>query len=250
MEYVIRKKYHGDILFYIDKIENDVAYLRGVYVRILASAPLDDLIYVSEAEKPFYENKCRHNRHLFELKNKTSKHITGKILHIDSDLEYLKKCNEIYEKLGLYAICVYLDEEEATLYVLDLVKEYNIDIVVLTGHDSYNQNDSFNLDNYRNSKAFYKAVKMLREEYSLDELFIYAGACQSNFEALIASGANMASSPKRINIDALDPLVCAVIAATTPFNRLIPYEKIWEYSMSKNDGIGGIDSYGKMRILR
>ena len=217
MEYVIRKKYHGDILFYIDKIENDVAYLRGVYVRILASAPLNDLIYVSEVEKPFYENKCRHNRHLFDLKNKTSKHITGKILHIDSDLEYLKKCNEIYEKLGLYAICVYLDEEEAALYVLDLVKEYNIDIVVLTGHDSYNQNDSFNLDNYRNSKAFYKTV---------------------------------ASSPKRINIDALDPLVCAVIAATTPFNRLIPYEKIWEYSMSKNDGIGGIDSYGKMRILR
>lgn len=90
MEYVIRKKYHGDILFYIDKIENDVAYLRGVYVRILASAPLNDLIYVSEVEKPFYENKCRHNRHLFDLKNKTSKHITGKILHIDSDLEYLK----------------------------------------------------------------------------------------------------------------------------------------------------------------
>ena len=93
MEYVIRKKYHGDILFYIDKIENDVAYLRGVYVRILASAPLNDLIYVSEVEKPFYENKCRHNRHLFDLKNKTSKHITGKILHIDSDLEYLKKDN-------------------------------------------------------------------------------------------------------------------------------------------------------------
>lgn len=67
------------------------------------------------------------------------------------------------------------------MYVLDLVKEYNIDIVVLTGHDSYNQNDSFNLDNYRNSKAFYKTVKMLRDKYRLDELFIYAGACQSNF---------------------------------------------------------------------
>ena len=237
-------------MFYIDKIENDIAYLRGVYVRIYATAYLDDLIYVNEFEKVFYENKCRHNRHLLELKAKTSKHITGKILHIDSDLEYLKKCNEIYEKLGLFAICVYLEENEASKYILDLVKDYKADIVVLTGHDSFNQNDSFNLENYRNSKAFYQTVSLLRENYSLDELFIYAGACQSNFEALIASGANIASSPKRINIDALDPLVCAVIAATTPFNKLIPYEKIWEYSYSKEEGIGGVDSFGKMRILR
>ncbi|MBS1477408.1 MAG: sporulation peptidase YabG [Acholeplasmatales bacterium] len=250
MEYVIRKKYHGDILFYIEKIENNISYLRGVYVRILATALLDDLIYVSAKEKTFYENKCRANRHLWDLTNKTSKHITGKILHIDSDFEYLKKCNEIYEKLGLYAICVYLDEDESERYALDLVDEYDIDIVVLTGHDSYNQSNPLSLNSYRNSKAFYKAVRRLREKYLKDELFIYAGACQSNFEALIASGANAASSPKRINIDALDPLVCAVIVATTPFNSLIPYDKVWEYSVSKGEGIGGIDSYGKMRILR
>ena len=250
MKYVIRKKYHGDILFYIERIEKDMAYLRGVYVRLYATATLNDLIFVSEYEKRFYELKSKKDERILALNKKNTKHITGKILHIDSDLEYLKKCNEIYEKLGLFAICVYLDENEAINYALDLVKDYNIDIVVLTGHDSYNQKNLLDLNNYRNSKAFYRIISLLRKHYSLSDLFIIAGACQSNFEALIASGANMASSPKRINIDALDPLICAVIVATTPFDKLISYEKIWDYSVSKSAGIGGIDSYGKMRLLR
>ena len=177
-------------------------------------------------------------------------HLTGKILHIDSDYEYLKKCNEVYENLNLYAICVLLQSDEIERHIMNLVKEYNVDIVVLTGHDSYNNEGINDIKNYTSTSGFYNSVRLLRKEYSKDELYIFAGACQSNFEALIAAGANSASSPKRVNIDALDPLVVAVKASTTPFNKIISFESIWSFSLSGHDGISGIDSYGKMRILR
>lgn len=250
MKYVIRKKYHGDILFSIDKIVNKTAYLSGVYVRICATANLDDLIYIPENEIIFYSGKVRQNRNIYDLKESNKNHLTGKILHIDSDIEYLKNCNKIYESLGLYAICIYLKEDEISFYIKDLVSYYNVDIVILTGHDSFNQKDITDLSNYKNTNKFIKSIKILRKHYTKDELYIYAGACGSNFEALIANGANCASSPKRVNIDALDPLVCAVIVATTPFNKIVPFEKIWQYSFSKEQGLGGIDSFGKMRMLR
>ena len=45
---------------------------------------------------------------------------------------------------------------------------------------------------------------------SLDQLVIFAGACQSHFESLIQAGANFASSPSRVNIHALRPcLYCS-----------------------------------------
>lgn len=251
MDYVIRKKYHGDVLFEVKKIINDVAIIRGVYVRLVATAPISDLIYVDRKELKYYHNQFK-KRHpnLFNDVNMAHNHLTGKILHIDSDYEYLKKCNEVYERLNLYSICILLNPDETSKYILDLVSEYNVDIVVLTGHDSYNNQGIHSVKNYTSTKGFYKSVKVLREKYSKDDLYIFAGACQSNFEALIAAGANAASSPKRVNIDALDPLVVAVKASTTPFNKIISFESIWSYSMSGHDGISGIDSYGKMRILR
>ncbi len=251
MNYVIRRKYHGDVLFEVKKIVNDVAIIRGVYVRLVATAPISDLIYVDRKELKYYQNQFnKRHPNLFNEVNMVHNHLTGKILHIDSDYEYLRKCNEVYERLNLYSICVLLEPHEIEDHIVKLVEEYNVDIVVLTGHDSYNNQGLANMSNYTSTKGFYNSVKELRKKYSKDDLFIFAGACQSNFEALIAAGANAASSPKRVNIDALDPLVVAVKASTTPFNKIISYEAIWNYSMAGHDGISGIDSYGKMRILR
>ena len=50
-------------------------------------------------------------------------------------------------------------------------------------------------------------------------MFIIAGACQSNYEDLIKAGANFASSPKRINIHALDPAIIAVSISKTENNK-------------------------------
>ena len=248
--YVIRKKYKGDILFKIDKIIDGTAIVKGVYIRMIATALLEDLIEISQIELNYY-NKLFSDKEkdLESFYQYNKNHKTGKILHIDSDMSYLVKCNKIYEDLGLYAICILLDSRYISKYILELVGDYCPDIVVLTGHDSYNQKDIKNLENYQNTKDYINATKLLRKYYSLNDLYIFAGACGSNFEALIASGANSASSPKRVNIDAYDPAICAVKAATTPFDQIISFKSIWEHSLTKEDGIGGVESFGYMRMI-
>ena len=73
------------------------------------------------------------------------------------------------------------------------------EILVLTGHDAFvkRRNDIYNIDNYKNSKYFVQSVIEARKyEHNLDNLVIFAGACQSYYEALISAGANFASAPK------------------------------------------------------
>ena len=94
-----------------------------------------------------------------------------------------------------------------------------------------------------------KAIIKVREYYSLDDICIFAGACGSNFEALIASGANFASSIDRQNIEAYDPAIVAILSAITPFNQVIDIKSVNDYSILKNKSIGGIETYGKMRLL-
>lgn len=249
--YVIRKKYKGDILFKIKSIISDTAVLSGVYMRLVATAPVDDLLEITKEELSFFRNKYKEKKRNIEKSIDYNKnHITGKILHIDSELSYLIKCHKVYQELGLYSICVLLDAPLMSQYILDLVRDYQVDIVVLTGHDSYNKKGKSNLNNYQNTKYYMEAISKLRKIYSLDDLYIFAGACGSNFEALIASGANAASSPERVNIDAYDPCICAVKASTTPFDQIISFDSIWAHSLTKEKGISGIESYGKMRILR
>ena len=70
-----------------------------------------------------------------------------------------------------------------------------------------NYND---INNYRNSRYFVKSVNEARRWNSdKNELVIFAGACQSYYEAIMSAGANFASSPARILIDFMDPLIVA-----------------------------------------
>ena len=96
--------------------------------------------------------------------------------------------------------------------------------------------------NYRNSKYFIETVKEARR-YEMEEekeLVIFAGACQSYFEALIMAGANFASSPARILIDFLDPLVIAEKVATTDYLKYITIGDIEKELRDGNRGVGGV----------
>ena len=55
--------------------------------------------------------------------------------------------------------------------------------------------------NYRNSRHFIQTVKEARkyDESHGKNLVIFAGACQSYYEAIMAAGANFASSPRKNN---------------------------------------------------
>ena len=82
-----------------------------------------------------------------------------------------------------------------------------------------NYND---INNYRNSRYFVKSVNEARRWNSdKNELVIFAGACQSYYEAIMSAGANFASSPARILIDFMDPLIVAEDVSITNKNKLI-----------------------------
>lgn len=246
---VSRISYNHDIIFKIKKIDNENVLLEGYQKRLIATSTIEDLVLVEENILNLVEEDTTTRIKSIKKLSRNKLHMTGKILHIDADKTYLEKCLNLYEELSLPAYGVYMNEADIKIRILDLIKELDPDIVILTGHDSYNKKGIKDLKNYRNTLDYIDAVKQIRKHYSKDHIFVFAGACQSNFEALIASGANFASSPKRVNIDAYDPAIIAIKAATTPFNEIISIEEIKEILDSKKNGINGIESYGKMRLF-
>lgn len=111
-----------------------------------------------------------------------------------------------------------------------------------------NYNDIYN---YRNSKYFIDTVKEARryDKENNKETVIFAGACQSYFEAIMSAGANFASSPARILIDFLDPLVVAEKVATTEKYKYITIDDIAKELRDGKKGVGGYGSNGRMDKL-
>ena len=129
--------------------------------------------------------------------------------------------------------------------------EYQPDIVVITGHDAYYEKKGSKNDikNYKNTEYFVKAVKEARKyEKSHEKLVIIAGACQSDYEELIKAGANFASSPKRVNIHALDPAIIATVLAMSERNKEIDLVNLLSRTKYGADGMGGIISTGMMYV--
>ena len=166
-------------------------------------------------------------------KGEREEFITGKILHLDGDRKYSDKSFRYYRKMGLTAIVKNIPEYKQPSMVYNLLSYYKPDILIVTGHDGMirkgkNINDIYN---YKNSKYFIKTVKEARryERDSGKELVIFAGACQSFYEAIMMAGANFASSPARIMIDFFDPLVIAEKIATTDYMEYITMSDLEGY---------------------
>lgn len=100
----------------------------------------------------------------------------------------------------------------------------------------------YDIYNYRNSRHFIATVKEARryEKNTNSDIVIFAGACQSYFEALIQAGANFASSPARILIDILDPLIVAKNVAITDSEKYIRIDDIENELRDGKRGISGI----------
>ena len=101
----------------------------------------------------------------------------------------------------------------------------------------------------REEDIFIKAVKEARKfEKSHEKLIIIAGACQSDYEELIKAGANFASSPKRINIHALDPAIVAASVSFADKRNDIDLIKILNNTKYGAEGMGGIITKGTMYV--
>lgn len=246
---VTRKSHNNDIVFKIIGIDGNVVLLKGVDLRIYVDSYIDDLVLskVKSTDDSIIEDNLKN----INIDRDSYFYLPGKVLHIDGDNEYLDRCMNFYNKMGVKANGVMISENVINKKVLSLLKEYRPDILVITGHDAFfNRNsDKNNIRNYQNSINFVSAIKEARRyEKSQDKLIIIAGACQSNYEELIKAGANFASSPKRINIHALDPAIIASSIAFSDRNQRIDLINVIEKTKYGSDGIGGIITSGTMYV--
>ena len=265
----------------------EIYILKGVNLRIEADSPSEDLEIVSnhyqgKMDRVFNENATRCIKKILRerekdyqvysdilkkskilRKNKNYKNTInqdfdekmffgrpGKVLHIDGDKEYLEVCLKTYKELSIDVVGKAIPENKQPEMVVDLVKEYRPDIVVLTGHDGIirNTKNYMDINNYRNSKYFVESVVKLRQyEPDYDDLVIFAGACQSCYEAILDAGANFASSPNRVLIHCLDPVfVCEKIAYTN-IDKVVSIKDVIFNTITGTKGIGGMQTRGKYR---
>jgi len=64
------------------------------------------------------------------------------------------------------------------------------------------------------------------------------------------AGANFASSPGRILIDFIDPLIVAEKIATTDENRIVTVREVIREIKEGAKGVGGRGTRGKRRVLQ
>ncbi len=274
---VARKSYNYDVLFRVTRITGEIVDLVGITVRIIADAPIYDLKIITdnEAQKRLSDieknSRTRLSRSYsgvttrFNIRSNyipnrennisiyTKEEILkkpGVVLHIDGDPEYAVKCKDVYKKLGINAHVYNIKEQEQPKHIYSLLTRIRPNILVLTGHDAFmrKKNDIYNIDNYKNSRYFIESVlEARRYEHSLDNLVIFAGACQSYYEAIISAGANFASAPKRVLIDMLDPIIVAQTVAYTPVDKFAPLASIISNTREGLKGIGGVQTRGQYR---
>lgn len=247
---VTRKSHNHDLVFEITDISDDICMLKGTNIRLIADSPIDDLEKYhgqNDKEESEFENRVKPTN---LLDRNDYFYLPGKILHIDADNEYLSRCLKYYEDMNIWAIGVCEKENDVPKKIEELLEEYNPNILVITGHDAfYKKNNTNDLDSYKNSKYFVESVKKARKyEGSHEKLIIIAGACQSNYEELIRAGANFASSPKRINIHALDPAIVASRISLSEITKNIDLKGILDETKYGKDGMGGIITKGTMYV--
>lgn len=272
-ELVTRRSYDNDLLFRIQSFGVQQVIIRGVDMRLEADAPIDDLERVDEKEferrealqeqeEAFSYRLFRQDYQLMEEARRydltegyeediTYFHMPAQVLHLDGDQMYLRKCIKLYKQLGLQAHGVHLDEKDMSHEIGDLIEKIQPDLVVITGHDAYlkNKGPKKSLRAYRNSMYFAETVRAIRSKIpNMDQLIVFAGACQSHFESLMRAGANFASSPARVNIHALDPVYIVAKIAYTSFIEKVNVWDVLRHTFTGEKGMGGIETKGLHRI--
>ncbi|MEH7251239.1 sporulation peptidase YabG [Neobacillus niacini] len=276
MDIVGRRSYNCDILFRVIDIQvlngQRFAVLYGEDFRLVADAPYEDLVVINknvrskiiQEYKSLEEQSFRLFAQDVDLLKQRQDYaatggyaqpanyfqIPGKVLHLDGDSDYLQKCMTLYEKIGIPVYGIHCNEKEMPIKIGGLIDQYRPDIIVITGHDAYSKSKGkmTDINAYRHSKHFVQTVKEARRKIPhLDQLVIFAGACQSHFESLIHAGANFASSPSRINIHALDPVYIVSKISFTPFMESINVWDVLRNTLTGEKGLGGIETKGVLR---
>jgi spore coat assembly protein len=251
---VTRNSYNNDIVFRIDDIVDEMAILVGINMRLCADSKIDDLqLYEKKDDEQIEDDDefLQKMNTFINLDRNEYFYIPGRILHIDGDEEYLKRCLKFYKEGNVNAYGIHIKEDEIPVEVVKHLNEIKPDILVITGHDAFfrKREEREISEAYKNTSNFVRAVQEARKyEKAHDKLIIIAGACQSNYESLIKAGANFASSPKRVNIHALDPAIIALTISLSDRSKDIDLLGILEKTKYGASGMGGVITKGTMYI--
>ncbi len=259
---VTRKSYGRDIPFIVaDIIKSDrgkpVYVLKGMMYRIQADSDGDDLVLqdsrmIETMMRSEIDMACRHAFRQLPVFKRTRFFVfrgrPGKVLHIDGDAKFLQTCLDHYKEAGIRAVGKAIAEKNQPAEVRELLEKHKPDILVVTGHDGIKK-DAKNLnrvDSYRNSMYFIQSVKEARRyEPDYNSLCIFAGACQSYYEGIMDAGANFASSPGRIMINALDPAFVSEKVALTDNRYMVTPKQVAALTISGSEGIWGRNTRGQ-----
>lgn len=248
---VTRNSHDNDIIFKIININDKVCELKGLNVRLLVDSDIEDLSKYNDQDIEDEEKFLKRIDEPTPLDRNDYFYLPGKILHIDSDEDYLTRCLDYYDKSNVWSMGINEKEKNIPNNIKDWLNKYKPNIVVITGHDAYYKRKGAlnDISAYKNSKYFVDAISKAREyETSHEKLIIIAGGCSSCYEELIKAGANFASSPKRVNIHALDPAVIATKMSLSDINKNIDLKEILEKTKYGKDGMGGIITKGCMYV--
>ena len=248
---VTRNCYNNDIVFKIVEIYDYMCELKGINVRLIVSSLLSDLKKYEGVDVENEESFLKRIYNVEPLDRNDFFYLPGKVLHVDSDNDYLKRCLDYYKNINIWAMGITMDESQVADNIMELLQKYKPNILVITGHDAYykRKGDINDINAYKNSKYFADAIKKAREyENSHEKLIIISGGCGSYYEELIRAGANFASSPKRVNIHALDPAIIAGKMSLSDINKDIDLKDILDKTKYGKDGIGGIITKGTMYV--
>lgn len=245
-DFVTRASHNHDVIFKVIKKEGNTCYLKGMEVRLIADAHESDLIKLKNEEVKCDDDYAKEVLEKRDLFRSDYFYIPGRILHIDGDSDYLKKCMAFYKKANVLAFGKNISEKDIASEIEKYLEETNPDILVITGHDAYYGRKTES-PKYKNSANFIKAVRKARAyEKSNENLIIIAGACQSDYENLIKAGSTFASSPEKINIHALDPAIIAISLSCFEKGKEVDLIDLLSKTKYGAAGIGGIKSKGTM----
>ena len=250
-----RHSHNCDVLFRITHIsESGRVSLAGLNYRLLVETDKSDCLpirknIVQVFRELFIDETQAMVDRILSRREELSDCRPGKVLHMDSDAEYLQLCLSFYKRLSIPARGEVIMVNKQAEAVQELLMIDIPDILIITGHDSL-QNKSLpnSNDSYRNSGYFCDTVRSARcFNPTKDSLVIISGACQSNYEALIDAGSNIASSPGRILIHALDPVFAAEKIAYTSIDTVLSMQDILSNTFTGRMGLGGYQTRGVMR---
>lgn len=279
--YVGRKSYQCDIAFrvktvYVSEDGAKMATLVAAGVRLVANAPLEDLevldderieAFTSNFEQVAHSSIVRSLQRQADIRRSRAVRpgteppgtpppefleVPGTVLHLDGDSGYLEQCLKHYRQIGIIVTGYHIPEEEQPERVPDLLRKHRPDLLVLTGHDGLSRKTGSSretIESYYNSRHFIKGVRAARDfRPEKDGLVIFAGACQSFFEAIMEAGANFASSPGRELIHCYDPVLIAEKVCYTPIGETACISDVIENTITGLKGIGGIETRGLFRL--